>query len=286
VPIKGRTEQRMIGFEVPQDEDGKGFKKYTFEDIMKAVEFELDHVIFRVGDRLLKQCRGIPMGGSLSAIVCRVTLAFDEHMSLERLTPVERNCIGGRRFMDDLFLAAAREKDAPKAVTQVLMRKITYNKSLELVTTSEEGAKWHRYLEGEVAVDDCGKHILCRFFNPNAVSLASTGLLAKPRIKSWFSFGSRHKKGVQLSCTFARMRGYSLNLVREQTLRGAQYIDELLHINYPVQFLISRLRTVKSHLLADKARRTLVTALRNCTKQQMTSLCQNFQRRGAQMLMR
>ena len=84
----------------------------------------------------------------------------------------------------------------------------------------------------------------------------------------------RSLAGLQISCTFARMRGYSLNRVQEQTLRGAQYLQELLHINYPVQFLRSRLLAVKSHILAFQARRKLATALRNRNVIQMTRLCE------------
>ncbi|GBG75195.1 hypothetical protein CBR_g19708 [Chara braunii] len=74
---------------------------WTDEEILKGVEYDLEHSFVRCGGRLVKQIFGIPMGKSMSPILASVTCAVAKMRFLRQLG-TERRFISGWRIMDDI----------------------------------------------------------------------------------------------------------------------------------------------------------------------------------------
>ena len=105
-----------------------------------------------------------------------------------------------------------------------------------------------------------------KIFNPNAVSLLLDGVCAKPRFRSWSSYGPASVKRHVILGFFRRMRGYSLteNLAETQTRAGAQLLLELRHCGYPAGWLSCLITHAGDRILHPAARSALLTALHDC----------------------
>ena len=78
-----------------------------FVDLLQIMDFSLHHAIVRMpkGD-LLRQCRGIPMGGPLSPGATIVTCAWMEQEFLHGLHDVDKTYFKTKRYMDDVILVS------------------------------------------------------------------------------------------------------------------------------------------------------------------------------------
>ena len=148
---------------------------------------------------------------------------------------------------------------------EALVSSLQYHPDLILERTDAPGETVHRYLEGVIDVGD-GSRLTCDFFNPNTVSLLRDGVCAKPRFRSWSSYGPASVKRHVILGFFRRMRGYSLteNLAETQTRAGAQLLLELRHCGFPAGWLMRLIAHAGDEILHPAARSALLTALHDC----------------------
>ena len=73
----------------------------TFRDIIEGFYFELQNMIFTVGDIILWQKRGAGVGGRLSPLAARVTCIMKEHKWQKRIGRFLYGPLRAVRHMDD-----------------------------------------------------------------------------------------------------------------------------------------------------------------------------------------
>ena len=81
------------------------------KDILKIIEYDMQHVIFTLGDIILQQINGIPMGGFISAPEAQLVCIYSE-VSFHLTLGVDSAYISGSRYMDDLttFIACLGDR--------------------------------------------------------------------------------------------------------------------------------------------------------------------------------
>jgi hypothetical protein len=95
----------------------------TFEQIRLAVEFDLAHNYCRVGDTILEQVEGCPIGGLLSALYANIYCAYDEREFMKRWEHVEDQYYAIRQ-MDDMLMVIRWDPEDEKMQDELLkMRK-------------------------------------------------------------------------------------------------------------------------------------------------------------------
>ena len=198
-------------------------------------------------------------------------LAFMEHSSYQKIPAAMRPRLFGLRIMDDLARAVVYLVDDAQTEAEVdrLLQATKYHDSLILEQTSDPAQPFTRYLEGELFVHE-GRSLDCRFFNPNvvrlnpgvdsgAVSLSYELRREKLRFRSWSSYGPPSVKTQVIYGFFRRMHGYGLDLERTQTEAGTQLVIELLHYNYPVQFLRSLIEQATDETICPLSKCSLLS---------------------------
>ena len=75
----------------------------TFDEILDIINFDLNNTYFRVGDTVLQQKVGIPMGSPLSPAIAQIVCAYYEYhtISQARLDGIT-NQVDGVRYVGDL----------------------------------------------------------------------------------------------------------------------------------------------------------------------------------------
>jgi len=78
---------------------------FSIEDLKSIIDFDLDNAIFSLGEVILKQKKGIPMGSPLSPILAQLTCIYRENIYLgKKKKEGKLNDFRGIRYMDDLML--------------------------------------------------------------------------------------------------------------------------------------------------------------------------------------
>ena len=84
-----------------------GGKWLPFEVMVSVMEFSLDNAITRLGDKLLWQAQGIPMGDPISPGMTIITCAWMEQRWMSTLDKTAKESFCAARFMDDILMIYA-----------------------------------------------------------------------------------------------------------------------------------------------------------------------------------
>ena len=270
VPIRGRQAKSQIHGGRSQNEATA--TTWSLESITALVDLSLEFSYLQLGvDHPLRQTVGIAMGCPASGALALTALAFMEHSSYQKIPAAMRPRLFGMRIMDDLARAVVYLVDDAQTEAEAdrLLQATKYHDSLILEQTSDPAQPFTRYLEGELFVHEGGS-LDCRFFNPNvvrlnpgvdsgAVSLSYELRCEKLRFRSWSSYGPPSVKRQVIYGFFRRMHGYGLDLERTQTEAGTQLVIELLHYNYPVQFLRSLIEQATDETICPLSKCSLLS---------------------------
>ena len=82
----------------------------TIENMMEVMEFDIDNIFFTIGDKIIKQTLGIPMGSPASPAMAIALCMYYEHRFQE--SNPEFGIIQGHRYVDDLIAFLNKELDA------------------------------------------------------------------------------------------------------------------------------------------------------------------------------
>ena len=76
---------------------------FTFGELLGIVKFDLNNAYFRIGDTILQQRVGIPMGSPLSPALAQIVCAWYETKTIENMRREGAlNEVEGVRYVDDL----------------------------------------------------------------------------------------------------------------------------------------------------------------------------------------
>jgi hypothetical protein len=174
----------------------------TFDMIIEAVEFDLAHNYCVVGDRILEQLKGCPIGGLLSAIYANIYCAHDEMVFAKRWKDQEHLYYAVRQMDDGLLAIRWDEGDEEQQSLALALR---------------EDARTHLYTGGpacevEKKVDCMGRKVrvwaglqlrvgeqglICKTHNKNEESILMLGKQKYPRYTQGYSYqGDQMRVGL------------------------------------------------------------------------------------------
>lgn len=87
--------------------------------MLECVDFVLENTFLKLGDKILKQVRGIPMGDPLSPAIAVATCAWMEMKWMQERTTEEKQCFSAARFMDDICVLYKTQDGENKTVSEL-----------------------------------------------------------------------------------------------------------------------------------------------------------------------
>lgn len=197
-----------------------------FDVLNDIAEFSLHNAIVRLGDRLLHQAKGIPMGDPTSPAMTIGTCAWMEKKWMHGLQPHVKQRFCAARFMDDILLLFRKAVAWDHArFTADFARSDCYHPPLTL-----EDAKDDTFLETTFAID----HGRIRHWlkNENPVG-------GPPRVwryQHWASYCSFEQKRATLSACLKKVHSMASD-ADAVYVSALQKLDEFRRLAYPKSVL-------------------------------------------------
>jgi hypothetical protein len=204
---------------------------FRLKDILQFAKFELENTFFRVGTaHILKQKKGISMGGYQSPPMAMIVAAAAEHKWMNSLG-IDQKFIRGARYVDDgvVFFDKNRLKHPLDVYIESLTNSV-YPPSLELEITGQ--GLDTQILEAEIFVKpSC---VTLRHFNKNATSV----LLGEgQKIRKFIPWSSAHSKSLFRNVILGLLHRMSFNTTLESisnlVLPWTSYVLEMKTLYYP-----------------------------------------------------
>ena len=123
---------------------------------MRVLIFYFQNVFFTVGDRILQQRLGVPMGSPCSPALAIALCMHAEHLFL---APLDKSKFLGFRYMDDLLLLCPRGVSFPEIAN-------IYPAPLSLQQEFPVDGRWE-FLESELSFPFSGVSFDLNYFNKN-----------------------------------------------------------------------------------------------------------------------
>lgn len=196
-------------------------------DVLKDVaEFSLHNAIVRLGDRLLHQASGIPMGDPLSPGMTICTCSFMEREWLHGVAPQDKQQFCAARFMDDILMIyrTADWWDHERFLAD-FARSECYHPPLAL-----ENAKDDTFLETTFTIS--GGRVRHWLKNENPVG----GPPKVWRYQHWASCCSFEQKSATLAACLKKVHGMASDADAVYH-SGVQKLSEFRRLAYPVSVL-------------------------------------------------
>jgi hypothetical protein len=213
----------------------------TFTDLFRIVQFDLRNVFFSVGDLVLKQNNGAPIGGFISALYGNVTCARAEHQYSAFLGS-DRRLLAARRCQDDVFALIASDDQLTSIQRAsdirddfLLNRVYTGGLTVKPVDIVDNRAK---FVGATVHVGVSS--VYCSAFNRNWNSLVF-GRQTFPRFHPWSSFADNQSKFGVLLGSLRRLRRFC-TFEASAIVECLKLFVELRCIGYPDHMFFSALR--------------------------------------------
>ena len=173
----------------------------SFAQIYEVVDFYLKNAFFTVGDQLLKEKDGAPMGGGMSNILC-VSVASICEDEWRNSIDTDVNFFEIARYTDDVYWLSACNASNPLTITAANaviadFKERCYVKNWKLKDEVRTPTGF-KVLESKAKVT--GNELQVMFFNKNAENIQLYGKQKFFNVQKASSFGSRSSKlGVILS---------------------------------------------------------------------------------------
>ena len=133
-----------------------GWTWWDFDILFETIMFDLDNTFFTVGDVILKQEKGVPVGSPLSPPLAILVAAYYECMFLESIPEKDRKKIEGIRYVDDILIFGFVdiECDRERFLTAKLIEKFAKECYHADLTLEEEEIKDNKviFLEAELII--------------------------------------------------------------------------------------------------------------------------------------
>jgi len=154
-----------------------------------------------MGNTLLKQIWGVPMGSPLSPIIAILVCARREHYYLNSLGR-EINLLKAIRYMDDvLIFTKYKKEDKEKTLKHVIGLMTCYHLCMDLEIT--DFGKEIKYLECEIKLKK-GKLIVSHVIK-NQESIIKQGTLNFMKTANYYSYNPKSNKLGTIIGTYCRI---------------------------------------------------------------------------------
>ena len=92
-----------VGWKRPSN-NNDDYAIINLNTLLKIINLDFDHAHFKIGDLILTQKNGCPIGGFISAQLAIIYCCYAEHTFMSSRTPRLQHSIYGIRSTDDLLL--------------------------------------------------------------------------------------------------------------------------------------------------------------------------------------
>jgi hypothetical protein len=209
----------------------------TFEDIWKALDFEMSNMFFKVGGSIKQQRNGLGIGGKMSPLGACATCIYFEYRWLQSISSTLHSPLRGARHVDDLLMVI---HIADLHVIQNIQTHC-YPPSLELKNDHLPGYNV-KALECEVSLPpEGGMHIVSR--NKNEDSLINEGSMKFVRYPHWKSYCEKKIKRNLITGSIHRFVANTLPQSYHMLTKPIWlFISELRLVQYPWNFIKHTIR--------------------------------------------
>lgn len=253
-PRRGRK-----GTFVGRSSNTDAFVNFSLSDLRDIVEFDLDNAIFTVGDVILKQNVGIPMGSPISPVLATLVCSYSESMSISQRKHAGERRVYGKRYVDDAFYICGYnsvkrddELRARVAIEAVTMRGGCYHNNS--VLEMDPNVTRIEMLESIIDLSNPGE-LEAAFWHKNADFLRLYGCQKFIKFQAFSSFSPYSaKRGVIIS-TLMRMRA-AASSQKGVTDAFPLWFMELQSLGYPKSLVMSALERLHSRGLHSATRDT------------------------------
>jgi hypothetical protein len=226
---------------------------FSLKELREIIEFDLKNAIFTVGDIMLQQTIGIPMGSPISPILAVVMCAYSEHKHTMERKQLNKPIVRGLRYVDDAIMFAGYNPSSNlisegKALTEIESVMVgAYHKNLIV----EKETNLHYIPMLESILDTTTEGFSAKFWHKNAESIRMSNTQTFLKFQNFYSYSPyTAKRGVLIS-TFMRMR-HASSSVNDMVKVLPMFIKELKLLRYPKGIVTSALSTLHSRGLEKK----------------------------------
>jgi hypothetical protein len=253
-PRRGRA-----GTSLGTSSNTDGFVNFPLTSIRQVVKFDLENATFTIGDKILRQTVGIPMGSPISPVLAILVCAYSEHLSLCDRQKHQRRKVHGVRYVDDGFYMTGFHSSDPNdrmraqlAIDAVTERGVCYHKNLSM--EMDPNQDHIDMLESTIDLSTPGV-LTATFWHKNADSLRTTGKQKFLKFQQFSSYSPYSaKRGVIIS-TLMRMRAASSS-VQGVIDTLPLWCQELRSLGYPKSIVVSAINRLHSRALHMPTRDT------------------------------
>ena len=221
--------------------------EFDSNDAFNVVLFALDNSFFRLGNHLLRQILGSPMGAQMSSSLAMLVCIRGEHLTLSSLGN-DVKLITAKRYVDDVAaLIFYKHNDIPsleKAKKILATLRNCYHSSL-IVKAGDVIGNSFTFLDSIIS---CSDHkVSLAYYNKNHHTILSTPPhQAIIRFTPFNSFGPDHSKINVISNLLSRIHNCSQSDAAFYTSACALLTELILCASYPPRFICSRIYALAS----------------------------------------
>lgn len=221
---------------------------FTFDELINVIKFDLKNSYFKIGDRILQQRVGIPMGSPLSPALAQIVCAYYEAQTLANAARDGiTNPVEGIRYVDDLTALIYYDPAVPasKVDAEELARRIQngYHPNMDLEVENTDMP--FKFLSSILRVNKNKCKITSRFHNKNKKQIKQGKPQLFPTYQHYHSHApARQKMSVVISsihrignaCSSHKAAQNAFNIISR----------ELRCLKYPEKIISSALRRVRN----------------------------------------
>lgn len=224
-----------------------GWHDLDFDTIFMVISMDLNNAIFKVGDTVLRQKKGVPMGSPLSPVLAIMVAAYYENRFLCNCNEDERRRLNGLRYVDDIIVIGKYrlndEKDK-KETERVMNRFESACYHDDLILEKEEIDEGRViFLEGEMMISETND-VIMRYKNVNWKNIMKNGRQKIKRYVHWKSFTA---KSVKRATVIGALNRIMIHSSSDRLLIQSVFklFMELNLLEYPWNFLKKTVQRMK-----------------------------------------
>jgi hypothetical protein len=221
--------------------------EFDSNDAFNVVLFALENSFFTLGNHLLRQILGSPMGAQLSSSLAMLVCIRGEHLTLSSLG-TDAKLITAKRYVDDVAaLIFYKHNDIPsleKANKILAALRNCYHSSL-IVKAGDVIGNSFTFLDSVIS---CSEHkVSLAYYNKNHHTILSTPPhQAINRFTPFNSFGPDHSKINVIGNLLSRIHNCSISDASFYTSACALLTELILCASYPPRFICTRIYALAS----------------------------------------
>jgi hypothetical protein len=215
-----------------------GWTNMDFDTLYMVINMDLENSMFTVGDVILRQLKGIPMGSPISPILAIMVCAYYESSFYKNCNSDERQRTEGVRYVDDIIVYGIynRKIVGDKDKTMRVMDSFENCYHEDLILEEEKVVDGQCiFLEAEIKLDYKNK-ILMRFKNVNWKYIMNGERRKIMRYVHWRSYTPRSiKRCTIIGCIHRIIMHSSCDVFMRDSI--LKLFFELRSLEYPWKFL-------------------------------------------------